>query len=233
MRGESGEFRNKVLKRHQPRGGNYVHFGPVNGQLFIFAREGGEVNNVAPAVATPHDGRKQPRTHLFVAATLYSDAGSVPVHIRNMSPSGALIDSLVIPEPGSKVVLKRASLQAVGRIAWTVERKAGVAFETTVFVADWMSRHTSPQQARIDEIVSGFKADSRSDTSSTVDVKNASGAESIEAELMTLRSDLAELETSLVGDAILVATHPEIQALDISLQRIDRIITSLRSAGVL
>ena len=48
---------------------------------------------------------------------------------------------------------------------------------------------------------------------------------SIQAESLLLRSDLAELEASLIKDVILVATHPEIQTFDISLQRIDRMLT--------
>ena len=47
------------------------------------------------------------------------------------------------------------------------------------------------------------------------------------AELMTLRTELAELGNSLIGDVVLVATHPEIQALDIAVQRIDRMIGRL------
>jgi hypothetical protein len=51
----------------------------------------------------------------------------------------------------------------------------------------------------------------------------------LEVELGQLRAELAELESALLADVILVATHPEIQTLDISVQRIDRILTSLRA----
>jgi hypothetical protein len=188
------------------------------------------VNNVAPAVPPIGDVRKQSRTHLFVAATLYSATTSVPVCIRNLSPSGALIESEAIPEPGTKSVLRRGSLQAAGRIAWKFDGKAGIAFDTEIYVSDWMSRLQVPQQQRIDRIVSDYKANGRLDPCPAIDDLHP-GATSIEAELAVLRNDLAELGSSLIGDAILVATHPEIQALDIALQRIDRVIESLRSAG--
>lgn len=204
-----------------------IQTGPVSGKFFIFLRHRRAVNNVAPAIGMPDNGRKQSRTHLFVAATLFAEGGSVPVHIRNMSPSGALIESEVLPEPGVKVVLKRGSLHANGCVVWKVERRAGIAFAATVSVADWMSRHPSPQQARIDDLVSSFKSDRRTDIGFSVEANDVSGAASIEAELMTLRSDLAELEAGLIGDTILVATHPEIQIIDISLQRIDRLIAKL------
>lgn len=182
-------------------------------------------------MAMPDNGRKQPRTHLFVAATLYSGERSIPVHIRNMSSSGALIESSAIAERGTKVVLKRGSLQVVGCVAWKLDRRAGLAFEATVCVADWMSRYPSAKQQRVDEIVAGFKTNSRSGSASVVD-EDTSLAGSIVAELAALRSDLTELEAGLIKDIILVATHPEIQALDISLQRIDRLMTSLRSFGI-
>jgi PilZ domain len=210
---------------------NSIQFGQVNGKLFIFFVKTGAMNNLTPAVATPEDGRRQSRTHLFVAATLYSGVESVGVHIRNMSPSGALIESSTIPEPGAGVILKRGSLHCAGKVVWKVERKGGIAFETTARVADWISRHPSEQQQRVDEIVSNFRSNGRSDTCTPVDPQTASRARSIEAELMTLRFDLAKLEAGLISDAILVATHPEIQVLDVSLQRIDRLITHIQSAG--
>lgn len=153
----------------------------------------------------------------------------MPVRIRNMSPSGALIEASVIPELGTKVVLKRGSLQVVGRIIRKVERRAGIAFEAIVYVADWMSRQPSAPQQQIDRLVSHFQTDGQFSTCSSDETRYTFRAGSIEAELMTLRSDLAELEAKLIDDPILIANHPEIQALDISLQRIDRMITGVRS----
>jgi hypothetical protein len=49
----------------------------------------------------------------------------------------------------------------------------------------------------------------------------------IRDELEKLRDELAALEEILTADTALVATHPEIQCLDISLQRIGRILSGL------
>lgn len=160
---------------------------------------------------------------MFVSAALYSDAGSAPVHIRNMSRLGALIEAPLLPLPGSRIVLKRGSLQASGHIAWQVNRRAGVAFEGMVHVADWMARLASTGQEKVDHIVAGFKAGS---TCQPVQVA-PSNATTIEAELTAIRDDLVALSESLIGDAIVAATHPEIQTLDITLQRIDRILRKL------
>lgn len=182
------------------------------------------MNNTASVIAPIDEARQEPRTHLFVSATLYWEASSAPINMRNMSPTGALIESPVIPEPDAAVVLRRGSLEVPGRIAWKAGRKAGIAFRHAIHVADWMSRTPRVGQQRVDAIVSDFKAGRQTEG---LAANTAAGVNSMAAELESLRKELRELEESLIGDAILVATHPEIQTLDISLQRIDQMIGQL------
>ena len=148
-----------------------------------------------------------------------------------MSPSGALIESAEIPEPGAKAVLKRGSLQATGQIAWNLDGRGGIAFENDIFVADWMSRLTSTHQQRIDQAVSDLRKSNHVDYNPDNRILE-SGLGSVEEELFALRAELSDLGTSLADDLIMVATHPELQTLDISIQRVDRIIMKLtRSSG--
>lgn len=176
----------------------------------------------------PHDeGRQQPRTHLFVAATLYSDAGSSPVHIRNMSPCGALIEAALLPDPGSTISLRRGRLNAAGRIAWHNGRRAGVRFEAEIQVAEWMSRVGSTGQHQVDAII----ASCRAKPGAVTPLATASSPASIEVELAMLRVELEQLENALIEDPALVAAHPEIQTIDISLQRVDRVLKRLRTGG--
>ena len=184
-----------------------------------------DVNSTASSIATVDEARSAPRTHLFVAASLLSDAGSAPVNIRNMSQTGALIDSPVIPEVGSAVVLKRGSLQIAGRVAWKAEQKGGVAFCSATCVSDWMSRKAGSGQERVDRIVSDFKAGGPA--CGLAAGADATNGNSFVTELQALRTELTQLGNSLIGDVILIATHPEIQTIDISLQRIDRMIGQL------
>lgn len=51
-------------------------------------------------------------------------------------------------------------------------------------------------------------------------------------ELTFLRSDLADLGDALVQDIRLVARHPEIQLLDIAIQRIDRLLLLATESGM-
>ena len=141
-----------------------------------------------------------------------------------MSPSGVLIEGPGLPGAHAPVSLKRGDLQASGQVAWKADQKAGIAFSTTVHVPSWISRQ-SPSQARIDAIVSDFKSGRPAeDHGQAVAQANSS----LEAQLRELRAGLAQLGDSLVNDPELVATHPEIQMLDMSVQRIDRMIAQLR-----
>ena len=163
-----------------------------------------------------------------MAATLYADAGSSPVTIRNMSLSGALIEGAVLPDVGERVRLKRGPLHASGAIAWRTDRKAGVRLEASVHVPDWMSRQINAGQERVDELVSIVR--NHGPMATAVHVA-ATGQLSVEAELHQLRLELSELEAALLQDVVVVATHPEIQAIDIAVQRIDRVLKAIRAIG--
>lgn len=185
------------------------------------------MNQAARQTDPASEGRHQPRTHLFVAATLYADAGSSPVTIRNMSLSGALIEGAVLPDVGDRVRLRRGQLQAAGAIAWRTDRKAGVRLEASVHVPDWMSRQVNAGQERVDELVSIV----RNHGPKAAAVAGGPVQLSVEGELHQLRLELGELEAALLKDVVVIATHPEIQTLDISVQRIDRVLKALRARG--
>jgi hypothetical protein len=59
--------------------------------------------NANSLAAETEEGRIAERSNVFVIATLYCAAGSAPVRIRNLSPSGALIEGSVLPLPGARV----------------------------------------------------------------------------------------------------------------------------------
>ena len=138
-----------------------------------------------------------------------------------------MIEAADLPDVGERIKLRRGPLYANGWIAWRIERKAGVRLDAAVHAADWMSRQVSSGQERVDALISIV----RSDTSKATVSANAADCMSIEGELHQLRVELAALEKALLNDVIVVATHPEIQTIDISLQRIDRILKRLSSGG--
>lgn len=183
-------------------------------------------SSLAPLHA--HPSRQQDRTHMFVAATLYFDSGSCPVNVRNMSLSGALVEGSGLPELETPVTLRRGSLEAGARIVWRAGRKAGVSFSTTIHIADWMSRNPNSQQARIDDIVRDIRSGKPAAGSGGHPVSPDNAL--LGAELRALRAELSALEKGLTGDVIVVATHPEIQLLDVALQRVDRMLKGVTSS---
>lgn len=172
----------------------------------------------------PHEGRRHERTHLFLGAVLHSSAGSCPVHVRNISPSGALIEGSIVPEKGEPLVLKRAGLKASATIVWKAGRKAGIAFAAIVHVAEWMSSRSSAHQARVDDMVQAI----RSGSAGPGEKRSVPPAALIESELGALKNYLVELEQGLTADVIVVATHPEIQLLDVAQQSVERMLLGLR-----
>lgn len=195
---------------------------------FTIGCHNGFVDSGAIQIDQMPEGRFQPRTHLFVTATLYADSGAMLVHIRNMSPTGALIEAAILPEVERRIMLKRGRLHAAGWIAWRSGRRAGVRLEAAVHVPDWMTRQVSAGQERVDTLVSIARAEGTNYAST--DAMEPHPAP-VEAELLRLRAELAELEDALVGDNLVAASHPEIQTLDVSLQRIDRILKAVRAGG--
>ena len=139
------------------------------------------------------------------------------------SSSGALVEGPGLPLAGVTVSLRRGSLQASGQIVWVAGRRAGVTFDTFVHVADWMLRETSPHQAAVDQMAS----DVRLGTALSTLARSNSAELAVREELATLRAELCDLSAALVDDPILVATHPEIQMLDVAIQRIDRISVAI------
>ena len=169
------------------------------------------------------EGRRCERTHLFLAASLCSGGAAHPVNVRNISTTGALIEGTIVPEVGEELLLKRGGLNATGRVAWKAGRKAGIAFSSTVYVADWMARQPKQHQARVDGIIHAIRSEPAGRPDETEEGE-AGLAQSIEGELRSLKAILAELERDLISDVIIVATHPEIQLLDVARQAVDRIL---------
>ena len=168
-----------------------------------------------------NEGRHHDRTHMFVAATLYSAAGSCPIHIRNMSLTGALVEGTILPDQDMPITLRRGSLEAEAKVVWRAGRKAGIAFCGVIQVADWMTRTPPSHQAKVDEIVRGIRGPGSGPH--TADTAMPAGC-SLESELRALKAELVQLETGLIADMAVVAAHPEIQLLDLALQRVERLL---------
>ena len=79
------------------------------------------------------------RTNLFLAASLnFGDVGH-KVKIRDLSATGARIETLLVPEAGAAVILARGRLSVEARVSWHAERFCGLSFAAPVSIQDWMT----------------------------------------------------------------------------------------------
>lgn len=172
--------------------------------------------------------RAEARTHLFLVAMLTVGAASTPVRIRNLSSSGALIEGSALPAVGAVASIRRASLFVEGVVAWRSNNQAGMAFKSNIFVSAWLPKKLSSRQCTIDEIVFETRNGLEGGTDVPQIDTTPSDRDSFLVELNSLRSDLLTLGEGLLQDVILVATHPDIQLLDIAIQKIDRLSKAVK-----
>lgn len=181
--------------------------------------------------AIPVDRRAE-RTHLFLVATLSFGRASTAVRVRNLSASGALIEGANLPAAGTAIVLRRGALEAVGSVAWAEPGKAGLAFGEPVAVANWLPTKEAKRQTQVDQIAFEVKQAARLVAVVTPPVIDevAMSLAAVVADLAALRADLDRLGDKLADDAVLLASHPEVQFLDAAGQRIGKIIDALQTA---
>ena len=72
--------------------------------------------------------RAAKRSRVMLSAAMTSGATEIPVVIRDVSSTGALIVSPVAPDVGSYVNLRRDPVAVVARVAWRDGRKIGLQF---------------------------------------------------------------------------------------------------------
>lgn len=166
------------------------------------------------------EARSSPRSNMFLAAVLAAAGSPVPVKIRNMSITGALVEGATLPEARSQVRLIRGSLSVAAQVAWAAEGRCGLRFSSLVSIREWLAPPSNREQKRVDEAVRLVKAGA---------IPLHVGAEAHDATLPhELGADLRRvwrlLEShcgDILGDPEAIARHGErLQDLDIVVQTI-------------
>ncbi len=178
----------------------------------------------AAAEALAVQRRAEPRSNIFLVAMLASQEASGSVRVRDLSPSGALIEGAALPSVGAAVRLTRGSLSVSGSIVWVKENRAGVRFDSTVTVADWLPNgHRPTAQQQVDEMVHSYKARPAAEDRRAAQAA-ASGAlhpAKIARELLELQEALNAVAEKLVGDAATAERYSgALQTLDITAQKL-------------
>ena len=166
---------------------------------------------------------------LYLAASLYCDDRSCPVKIRNISPTGALLESTASYPAGTLVQLVRGSLIVHGLVAWSDHGRCGVNFSGSIDVQRWCAPPGNAEQERVDEIVRVVKAGAVPLPVSSPSKHGLLSAEhALSADLKRVSELLARVGDRLAKDGIVVAQYPtELQNLDIAMQ----VIAGLETMG--
>lgn len=166
--------------------------------------------------------RIEPRSNLFVIATLYVGGGSAPVRVRNMSRSGALIEGATLPPVDSAVRLCRGSLNVSGRLVWLDQRKAGLRFDTRVVVADWLPNGKRAGQQMIDQMVHETRLGTGHGISPPRTLSPMAGA--LHDEMLALSASLQRAAEALAADSVVAACHSgPLQTIDIAAQALAKL----------
>lgn len=76
------------------------------------------------------------RSRVYLAAELDSGAGAMPVHIRDISRSGALVEADTAPEAGDEVRLTCGNNGVDARVAWVDDKYFGLEFSTALLAGN-------------------------------------------------------------------------------------------------
>lgn len=174
------------------------------------------------------DNRREPRTNLFVMATMHAGTRSGPVKVRNLSQYGALIEGSGLPESGTEVRLCRAELEIAGRLVWCANGRAGLRFQAPVAVAEWLPGGLpNAGEQRADRMVQQFKGTGVALSNSSTDSDKARCEDVSVAELNRLRKAIESLAEDLATDPAVVDRYGEkLQMLDIAAQTLGKLAVS-------
>jgi hypothetical protein len=181
------------------------------------------------------EARSTSRTNICLVAMLIVNARSMPVRIRNLSPSGALIDGTALPPAGAEVELSRGRGSLVGEVVWSENGRCGIRFADRITVADWLASGVgNHNQIRINNIVAeipkgGSVASARQPTQSKpidvglLDQRLADEVAYAARQLEVLKGDMAQ-------EPLLLARHSVgMKTLDIVTEILDRVAAALRA----
>ena len=95
----------------------------------------------------------------MLAAILEFDGGQHPVSVRNLSPTGAMVDGRQLPLEGQSVVLHRDEHRVPAQVVWAAGNRCGLSFGVQVKVDHLIKRPklgaapvAPSHQARVDAI---------------------------------------------------------------------------------
>ena len=201
----------------------------------------GEMGEIEPEGSA--SDRVAPRTNLLLAATAEVDGRSLPVRIRNLSETGAMVEGAGLPEAGMPLILTRGDLQVAATVAWAAGARRGVRFGGPIPVYEWTGGKPKAidctglrDQRRVDAI----QAEARANPVSGRGLRSAEapathpGAADLDKrladELGYVQRLLEGLGDELIADLLLIQRHGQsLQSLDLVGQILGHVLAILRA----
>lgn len=122
-------------------------------------------SRLVQAAIDKEEARSDPRSNVFLVATIGFGSDSNPVKVRNLSVHGALLEGAALPPQGSAACLRRGSLAVEGIVAWRDDTHCGVRFNCPIEVETWVKRVGSREQQKVDAAIADIRGGSSSQTS--------------------------------------------------------------------
>lgn len=189
-----------------------------------------------PALKAAADRRAGNRSNVMLGATLVVGAAHADVRIRNLSPTGALLELPLPPASGTRLRLRRFAHEASGRVIWSAQHRCGVAFDQQVSVADWIAAARagafgSVGQRRVDAIQQAVRSGAGPVAPASVaSIVPVDLQPRVAAELTELKRIVEALGDELIADPVVVMNHSgALQSLDLisqSLAALASVITA-------
>jgi PilZ domain len=191
------------------------------------------------------EDRAAPRTNLLLAATAEVGGRLLPVRIRNLSETGAMIEGAGLPDASMKLVLSRGDLHVSAVVAWAAGARRGVRFDGPTPVEEWTGgvkpRPLDCTGLRDQRRVDAMQAEARADVASGPALRSAAEPAPAAALCPGLDSRLADelgyvqrllenLGDELIADLFLVQRHGQsLQSLDLVGQVLGHVAAILRA----
>lgn len=177
------------------------------------------------------DLRAHPRSNMFLAAVIHAGQQQAPAKVRNMSARGAMVESDLLPPPGTQVHLIRGPLCAAATIIWRTERQCGVHFTGEVSVKTWLAPPANVEQGRVDQMVADIRS-GRLPTDAGPAAAIPVSREEIVEDLGTVYRLIDDLSDALADTPELVMAHAtKLQNLDMAMQMLAALAQEVAADG--
>lgn len=102
-------------------------------------------------IGGPEEGkRRSKRSLVLLAAKLKTSRGEIDVRLRNLSQTGALLETAeIIPGVDSDVVFERGTTVVAGRVAWIKGSRFGLQFNEPIEESEVLV-HVGPSRRQVE-----------------------------------------------------------------------------------